>query len=183
MDRTIRSSTIFTDGKSCLLWRTCKTAAGLFITKQPSRLSKIFSRQRKQNGMGLKRLRVNEVVQQNFKMLKLKLGDLKVSAHLKKLSLTPPTVLLKRRREQCQLRSTLSSHRRYTLFTGAPFPMDRTISSSTIFTYGKSHLLWRTCKTAAAAGLFITKQPSRLQDVFPSTEAKWNGIEETQSMR
>jgi hypothetical protein len=73
----------------------------LFITKQPSRLSKIFSRERKQNGMGLKRLRVDEVVQQNFKMLKLKLGDLKVSAYLKKLSLAPPTVLLKRRREQC----------------------------------------------------------------------------------
>jgi hypothetical protein len=71
----------------------------------------------------------------------------------------------------------------HTLFTGAPFLMDRTIRTSTIFTDGKSRLLWRTCKSAAAAGLFITKQHSRLQDVFPSTEAKWNGIDETQSMR
>ncbi|MCI18351.1 hypothetical protein A2U01_0039505 [Trifolium medium] len=62
----------------------------------------------------------------------------------------------------------------HTLFTGAPFPMDRIIRSSTIFTDGKSRLLWRTCKTAAAAGLFITKQTSRLSAMV-SRQRKQNG--------
>ncbi|RDX65136.1 hypothetical protein CR513_56232, partial [Mucuna pruriens] len=64
----------------------------------------------------------------------------------------------------------------FTLFAGAPFPRDMTRRSSTPFTDGKSRLLWRTCVTAAAAGLFITRPPStEAHEVFPSTEAKWKG--------
>jgi hypothetical protein len=62
--------------------------------------------------MGLKRLRVDEVVQKNFKMLKLKLGDSKASAHETKNSLTPPSVLLKRRLRWALTDVTHSVHRR-----------------------------------------------------------------------
>ncbi|WVY97631.1 hypothetical protein V8G54_029782 [Vigna mungo] len=58
-----------------------------------------------------------------------------------------------------------------------PFPKERTRRSSTPFTDGKSCLLWRTCVTAAAVGLFITRPPSTAEHkVLPSTEAKLNGL-------
>ena len=55
--------------------------------------------------------------------------------------------------------------------------MDRTRRSSMLFTDRKSRLLWRTCVTAAAAELFITRPPSiAAHEVFPSMEEKWKGV-------
>ena len=55
--------------------------------------------------------------------------------------------------------------------------MDRTERSSTPFIDGKSRLLWRTCVTAAVAGLFVTRPLSTTtHEVFPSTEEKWKGV-------
>ena len=59
MDRTERSSTPFTDGKSRLLWRTCVTTAiGLFIIRLPSTATHKVFPSTKKKWKGVKRLGV-----------------------------------------------------------------------------------------------------------------------------
>ncbi|GMI90332.1 hypothetical protein HRI_002702500 [Hibiscus trionum] len=49
--------------------------------------------------------------------------------------------------------------RTFDLPQDGPFTKDKTIRSSTPLTEGKSLLLWSTCVTAMAVGLFMTKPP------------------------